>query len=71
MALLQNAEDTRKLSVAIATGDTVRTGNMPIIVKDFTWQQTEKEIFISVPLKGAKACQSNVLCTEDYIKVRY
>ncbi|XP_073474866.1 dynein axonemal assembly factor 4 isoform X2 [Aquarana catesbeiana] len=44
---------------------------MPIIVKDFTWQQTEKEIFISVPLKGAKACQSNVLCTEDYIKVNF
>ncbi|XP_018413071.1 PREDICTED: dyslexia susceptibility 1 candidate gene 1 protein isoform X1 [Nanorana parkeri] len=44
---------------------------MPIIVKDFTWQQTQKELFISVPLKGAKACQSNVLCTEDYIKVNF
>ncbi|CAI9615316.1 unnamed protein product [Staurois parvus] len=44
---------------------------MPIMVKDFTWQQTEKEIYISVPVKGAKACQSNVLCTEDYIKVNF
>ncbi|KAM5171209.1 dynein axonemal assembly factor 4 isoform 1-T1 [Mantella aurantiaca] len=44
---------------------------MPITVKDFSWQQTEKDLFITVPLKGAKACQSNVLCTEDYIKVNF
>ncbi|KAM4040034.1 dynein axonemal assembly factor 4 isoform 3-T3 [Anomaloglossus baeobatrachus] len=42
---------------------------MPITVKDYSWQQTEKEIFISVPLKGAGA--SNVLCSEDYIKVSF
>ncbi|XP_072254888.1 dynein axonemal assembly factor 4 [Pyxicephalus adspersus] len=44
---------------------------MPITVKDFSWQQTEKEVFISVPLKGGKACSNNVLCTEDYIKVNF
>ncbi|XP_075714086.1 dynein axonemal assembly factor 4 [Rhinoderma darwinii] len=44
---------------------------MPIIVKDYSWQQTEKEIFISVPLKGAAVGHSNVMCTEEYIKVNF
>ncbi|XP_053575313.1 dynein axonemal assembly factor 4 [Bombina bombina] len=42
---------------------------MPIIVKDFTWEQTDKEVFISVPLKGTKASQSDVICTDEYLKV--
>ncbi|KAG8575767.1 hypothetical protein GDO81_009667 [Engystomops pustulosus] len=44
---------------------------MPILVKDYTWQQTEKEIFISVPLKGVAAGASNVMCTESYIKANF
>ncbi|KAM3926506.1 dynein axonemal assembly factor 4 [Leptodactylus fuscus] len=44
---------------------------MPIIVKDYTWQQTDKEIFVSVPLKGAAAGASSVMCTEAYIKVNF
>ncbi|XP_068131593.1 dynein axonemal assembly factor 4 [Hyperolius riggenbachi] len=44
---------------------------MPITVKDFTWQQSEKELYISVPLKGAKADWSNVLCAEEYVKVNF
>ncbi|KAG8440455.1 hypothetical protein GDO86_006273 [Hymenochirus boettgeri] len=45
--------------------------DMPIIVKDYTWEQTEKEIYISVPLKGTKASGSDMLCTEEYIKVNF
>ncbi|XP_069838580.1 dynein axonemal assembly factor 4 isoform X2 [Dendropsophus ebraccatus] len=44
---------------------------MPILVKDYTWQQSEKEIFISVPLKGTAAGHSSVMCTEHYIKVNF
>ncbi|XP_073443119.1 dynein axonemal assembly factor 4 isoform X2 [Dendrobates tinctorius] len=44
---------------------------MPITVRDYTWQQTEKELYISVPLKGAAAGASSVLCTEHYIKVNF
>ncbi|XP_063782201.1 dynein axonemal assembly factor 4 isoform X1 [Pseudophryne corroboree] len=44
---------------------------MPITVTDYTWQQTEREVYVSVPLKGRKADQSNVLCTEHYIKVNF
>ncbi|XP_056428343.1 dynein axonemal assembly factor 4 isoform X2 [Hyla sarda] len=44
---------------------------MPIIVKDYTWQQSDKEIFISVPLKGTAAGHSSVMCTERYIKASF
>ncbi|XP_069618223.1 dynein axonemal assembly factor 4 [Ranitomeya imitator] len=44
---------------------------MPITVRDHSWQQTEKEIYISVPLKGAAAGACSVLCTEHYVKVSF
>ncbi|XP_063301771.1 dynein axonemal assembly factor 4 [Pelobates fuscus] len=44
---------------------------MPILVKDYTWQQTDRELYISVPLKGTRADGSNVLCTEHYLKVSF
>ncbi|XP_073509096.1 dynein axonemal assembly factor 4 isoform X1 [Phyllobates terribilis] len=44
---------------------------MPITVREHSWQQTEKEIYISVPLKGAAAGASSVLCTEHYVKVNF
>ncbi len=43
---------------------------MPIVVKDFTWQETDKHIFITVPLKGVKSEKLDILTTEEYIKVR-
>ncbi|XP_040269852.1 dynein assembly factor 4, axonemal isoform X2 [Bufo bufo] len=48
-----------------------RAVKMPIIVKDYTWQQSDKEIFLSVPLKGAARGASNVICTEEYLKVSF
>ncbi|KAM9296825.1 dynein axonemal assembly factor 4 [Gastrophryne carolinensis] len=44
---------------------------MPITVKDFTWQQTETALYISVPMKGTKVFPDNVLCAEDYVKVSF
>ena len=42
---------------------------MPILVKDYTWEETEKHIFINVPLKGVMANKVDILTTEEYIKV--
>ena len=44
---------------------------MPILVKDYTWEETENHVFITVPLKGAKSNKIDILTTEEYIKVRF
>ena len=41
---------------------------MPLIVKDFTWEQTEKVLFITVPLKGVKASKIDIFSSEEYLK---
>jgi hypothetical protein len=42
---------------------------MPLIVKDFTWEQTNKVVFITVPLKGVKANKVDIFSSEEYLKV--
>jgi hypothetical protein len=42
---------------------------MPLIVKDYTWSETELQIFICIPLKGIKASKVDIFSTENYIKV--
>jgi hypothetical protein len=42
---------------------------MPIIINNYDWEQTEKLISISLPLRGAKASNVDFLCTPDYLKV--
>lgn len=44
---------------------------MPLIVKDFTWEQTNKVVFITVPLKGVKANKVDIFSSEEYLKVSY
>ncbi|XP_053405308.1 dynein axonemal assembly factor 4-like [Mercenaria mercenaria] len=44
---------------------------MPLIVKDFTWEQTDKVVFITVPLKGVKANKVDIFSSEEYLKVSY
>uniref|UniRef100_A0A8C5M5V3 Dynein axonemal assembly factor 4 n=1 Tax=Leptobrachium leishanense TaxID=445787 RepID=A0A8C5M5V3_9ANUR len=44
---------------------------MPIIVRDYTWQQNDSQVYISIPLKGTRAGDSSVLCTEHYLKVSF
>lgn len=44
---------------------------MPLAVRDFTWEETEKMLFITVPLKGVKANKVDILSSENYIKVSF
>ena len=44
---------------------------MPIAIKDFSWRETEGEVQLSLPLKGAKPSGVDVFTTERYIKVNY
>lgn len=42
---------------------------MPLLVTDYSWTQTESTVYISVPVKGAKASQVDIVATDQYIKV--
>ena len=42
---------------------------MPLIVKDYTWTQTESMVYLRVPLKGATAEHVDILSTDEYLKV--
>lgn len=42
---------------------------MPILVKDFTWEESEETVRITVPLKGVKPNKVDIFSTEEYIKV--
>lgn len=44
---------------------------MPLIVKDYVWEETEAQVFITVPLKGVKANKVDILSSEEYLKVSY
>lgn len=44
---------------------------MPLAVRDYTWEETEKMLFLTVPLKGVKANKVDILSSEDYIKVQH
>ena len=46
-------------------------GDMPIIVKDFVWRETETEVLITVPLKGVKPHKADIFSTDEYIKVNF
>ena len=44
---------------------------MPILVKDYTWKETDVEVVITVPLKGVKGSKADIFSTDSYIKVSY
>ncbi|KAL4613355.1 dyslexia susceptibility 1 candidate gene 1 protein [Arapaima gigas] len=44
---------------------------MPLIVKDFSWTQTQSLVYISVPLKGVKVGKRDILATDEYVKVNF
>ncbi|KAM6202774.1 dynein axonemal assembly factor 4 [Rhynchocyon petersi] len=44
---------------------------MPVQVSDFSWQQTETAVFLSLPLRGVCVRDADVFCTETYLKVNY
>ncbi|XP_028678782.1 dynein assembly factor 4, axonemal isoform X1 [Erpetoichthys calabaricus] len=42
---------------------------MPLLIKDYTWTQTESMIYITVPLKEARAGKVDILSADEYLKV--
>lgn len=43
---------------------------MPLIVKDYVWDETPQTLGISVPLKGVKKDKIDIFSTDEYVKVR-
>ncbi|XP_062061943.1 dynein axonemal assembly factor 4 isoform X2 [Lepus europaeus] len=41
---------------------------MPVQVSDYSWQQTETAVFLSLPLRGVCVRDADVFCTENYLK---
>lgn len=48
-----------------------KKGEMPILVKDYTWRETDREVLITVPLKGVKSSKADIFSTNQYIKVNF
>ncbi|XP_032153284.1 dynein assembly factor 4, axonemal isoform X3 [Sapajus apella] len=44
---------------------------MPLQVSDYSWQQTKTAVFLSLPLKGVCIRDTDVFCTENYLKVNF
>ncbi|XP_063435199.1 dynein axonemal assembly factor 4-like [Mytilus trossulus] len=44
---------------------------MPLLIRDYTWEETEKMMFITVPLKGVRANKVDLLSSEEFIKVSF
>ncbi|KAI9003562.1 hypothetical protein BC832DRAFT_82661 [Gaertneriomyces semiglobifer] len=44
---------------------------MPIIIKDFTWDQTLSHVYVTVPLKGANPKKTDVYVNDVYLKVNF
>ncbi len=42
---------------------------MPIVVKDFIWEETESTVFIDVPLKGVVSNKVDIFSSGQYLKV--
>lgn len=44
---------------------------MPIIIKDFTWTQSNERVCINLPLKGTKSSSLDIVSSMEYFKVSY
>ena len=42
---------------------------MPLLVKDYTWHETDAEVVLKLPLKGVKPSKVDVTATDRFIKV--
>ena len=42
---------------------------MPLVVKDYTWEETDTMVWITVPLKGVKSNRVDITSCRDYLKV--
>lgn len=44
---------------------------MPIIIKQPDWDQTERKVYLSLPLNGVSPKQVDVFRTKDYLKISF
>lgn len=44
---------------------------MPLVVKDYSWEETDAMLWITVPLKGVKANRVDITSCENYLKASY
>uniref|UniRef100_A0A8C9PI74 Dynein axonemal assembly factor 4 n=1 Tax=Spermophilus dauricus TaxID=99837 RepID=A0A8C9PI74_SPEDA len=44
---------------------------MPLLVSNYSWQQTKTAVFLSLPLRGVCVRDADVFCTENYLKVNF
>lgn len=42
---------------------------MPIVIKDYAWEETPITVAINVPLKGVKKSKVDVFSTDEFLKV--
>lgn len=42
---------------------------MPILIKDYSWRQTDNKIIVKVPLKGVDTSKADIFTCENFIKV--
>ncbi|NXE86995.1 DAAF4 factor, partial [Menura novaehollandiae] len=42
---------------------------MPLWLREHSWRQTLTAVYLSLPLRGARATPANIFCTEQYLKV--
>lgn len=43
---------------------------MPVIIRDINWEETDANLVLHIPMKGAKATKLDVLSSNQYLKVR-
>ncbi|RMB94412.1 hypothetical protein DUI87_29223 [Hirundo rustica rustica] len=42
---------------------------MPVWLREHSWRQTLTAVYLSLPLRGARATPANIFCSEQYLKV--
>ncbi|XP_066052564.1 dynein axonemal assembly factor 4 isoform X4 [Chamaea fasciata] len=42
---------------------------MPVWLREYSWRQTLGAVYLSLPLRGARATPANIFCGEQYLKV--
>ncbi|XP_060531746.1 dynein axonemal assembly factor 4-like [Cylas formicarius] len=44
---------------------------MPIVITDFQWKQTDRNIIVTVPLRGVHPSKADILVSSRYVKVSF
>ncbi|CAF0752619.1 unnamed protein product [Adineta steineri] len=44
---------------------------MPVIIRDINWEETDINLVLHIPMKGAKATKLDVLSSDQYLKVSF